>query len=226
MKLFKNFIDNHKKNYLYFDEVTRVRLLNAGFGIFIINIIIPVVSQYYYLLKVNVGDYIIPAATIIGAIGFAKSVAGKFNEKILKSFSFSNLFIITICFDIMFNISALLYFVSLKWFIWTDAIIAIFSIVFGIAFMNALNNYVTYFQPEKYTKLQNYRTSLWADATIGGTIVSIILTAISIKLAVIVAIIFGLVTTLYMLTQINKFVDMNFKFMLRYHKSLRDEDKK
>jgi hypothetical protein len=141
----------HIKNINYFDEVTRIRLILLAGITLLTQILFPVLSQFMYLLETPT----VAAATIIGVFALFKTLGMKFVKMIQYNLSFSNIFLAVIIFDILWIISSATYFISPKIMIWADSILGVFHVPFLWAFSNSLNNYITYFFNDTYTKFQN-----------------------------------------------------------------------
>ena len=221
-----NYIINHLNNLNNFDKITKIRLVLMATVIVITSLIFPVISSLYYLFHLNIGSIAIESATIISAFVFVKNIGIKLVEKILDKLSFSKIFTYTIVLDIMWGALTLLYFYNKVYFLWFDAILGMFQAVFLIAFGTALNNYMTYFHNDQYTSFQNYRNKLVAEATMLGTFLSIVVTALSIKVAVIIFSISMIAIGVFEIGFINEFKKYDFKYMLKYKKSLREQNKK
>ena len=228
-KVKKNFfvglINYHKKKLNQFDYITKIRLILLTNIIILMEIITPIYSQYYYILGIGA----IPAATIIAMFDFIKTIFIKLVKKIMLNISFSNIYKILMFMDLAWAITVLTYFLDPQKpivMLWVDLILGIIQTPFSIAFGNGLNNYINYFYSNLYSKFQNYRMDILAEAGILGLILSIVLSYISIKLAIVIFSIGMFINFLFQLKTLKEFKKYDFKYMYRYKKSLKSEKEK
>jgi hypothetical protein len=217
----KGLLKFHIKRLNYFDEITRFRLILLAIITFLMEIIFPVMSQFYGHLSFGS----LEAATIIGIFAFFKQVGAKLVNYILNRFSFSKLFLIVVILDLLWVISTITFFINPIYMIWGDMIISTIQIPFIWAFSTALSNYINYFYPDDFTMFQNYRNDLMAEVGIAGIIFSIILTYISLKVTVIVFEIGMLITFIFQIKYYKRFKKYDFRYMYRYKKSLKKDKK-
>lgn len=217
------YIENFKKEFEYFDEITKLRIAFSFIMSLLYAPIFPILAQFTYLMNVNVENKIIPAAVVVGFISLIQTFSTRFTKKILDVFSFSNLFKSIIVIDILAAIGFLSYFVSPKLMVFTDSFIDAIAIILGMAYRMAINNYVTYFHNDSYTRMQNIMTKIYADANSIGLIAGIILTAISIKVAVLFFSITIIIVALWATKYIKLFERYDFLYMLHYKRNTKEK---
>ena len=217
MKLKIGIIKYHIKRINQFDEITQFRLKSLIIVTLLVDLIIPIYSQYYNLLKIGT----IEAATILAFFGILKKIGTKLTIFVMNNFSFSNIFLGVIITDILWILSSLTYFISPQCMVWSDLFVSVLQLPFLFAFSNSLNNYINYFYPKKYTLFQNYENDIFAEIGILGLIFSVILTSISIGLTIIVFSIGMFFNTIYQIKNFNLFKKYNFRYMFNYKKSLK-----
>ena len=222
MKLSKiGFIKYHIKRLNKFDEITKFRLLLLAYILIIIEIIMPVLGQLKHLLSID--KYQIEAATIIALFSMLATFGQKIVKYIQKTTSFSNIYRTLVVFDILWALSSLTYFINPVLMIWIDSILALIHGTFQIAFTQSLNNYITYFKNENYTNFQNYRNDIVSEFALIGTLLSIIISYLGgIEWNIIVFSISMLMFNMFQIRNWNIFEKYDFKYMLRYHKNLRN----
>jgi len=214
-----NLIKFHRKRLTQFDEITRIRLILLAWVSILTALIIPVISSLYYLLSIHFDNYIIESATILSIIAFIENFGLKLVKKVMNTFSFSNIFLILIFFDIIWGFIGLLWFYDKTLFVWFDSILVMVHAVFVMAFGYSLNNYITYFHNEKYTLFQEYRNDLMAEASIIGTALSVILNGISTKIDILFFSGGIFILAFYQFKYLKIFKKYDFRYMYRYMKS-------
>jgi len=212
------FIRYHIKKLRQFDDLTKFRLQLLISVTLLVDIIIPVYSQYYGLLHLGT----IQAATILAFFGILKKIGIKMINFIMDNFSFSNIFLNVIALDILWAVGTATYFISPQYMVWCDLFVSVLQLPFIWAFSNSLNNYITYFHSEKYTNFQNYKNDILAEVGIIGLVISIILTYIGIKIAIITFIFGMLFNAFFQIKNFKLFRQNDFKYMYNYKKNRRE----
>ena len=213
------FIKFHQKHLKRFNEIIRFRLIVLGYINILMSFLYPVMAQFYSLLKLTVNDIVIHSATIIAIFGIIKTFGEKTVKLISDKMSFSSIFVSIVILDILITIGIGFFYISPKYMIWIDMILSAIQFPFFIAYSNSLNNYINYFYPKDLTNFQNYRADLNAETRLLGLILSVILTFISIKIAVGVFVIGMISLSLWQLKYINMFKKYDFRYMINYYKS-------
>jgi hypothetical protein len=216
-----NLLRFHTKRIRKFDDITQIRLILLGFITILLEIIFPILGQYYGHLKITINDILIQSATIIAFFSFLKQIGMKIVKFIMDNFSFSNVFKIMILTDTLWVLGTSLFFVDPIYMLWSDLLIGTIQLPFFISFSNMLNNYITYFYNEKFTFFQEYKNELLAESGIVGLLLSMTLTFISIKLAISIFIVGMIGVIFFQIKSIHKFKKEDFKYMYKYKKSKR-----
>jgi len=207
-------IKYHIKKLKIFDEITKYRLILLGLITIAVEMILPVLSQYYYLLKINT----IEAASIIALFSILKKIGQKLVKYIMNNFSFSKIFLIIIIFDFLWTIGTSFYFINKNIMIWLDLIIGTIQLPFIIAFSMNLNNYIMFFYKNSYVNFQNYKNDVLAESALLGLILSFSLSLISLKLIIILFLIIMSCVFIFQINIYNKFKKYDFKYMYNYKK--------
>lgn len=209
----------HIKNLKQFDELTRFRLISLGIITFLLQLFIPIVTEFkgkYLFLIIN--NKVITAATIIAIIGILKTILEKFIPYLLNKTKISNIFKMKIFVDILITLSFIIFFINPHLFTWIDSILTVINTILVISLSITLTNYISFFQNHSFPKFQNYRLQVLTESTLIGLIISAILSTIDIKLNLILSIILYSIFILYQIKYIKKFEEYDFKYMIKYLK--------
>ena len=215
------FIKFHIKNLKSFDEITRVRLMTMGIAFFVMELFIPVVTEFkgkYLYININSHSVIYPA-TIIAVLGIAKTILEKFIPYILDKISFVSIFKFKIFVDCLTLFSLFLFFIDKKFFTFVDSIIGIILSITIIIYSTTLSNYISFFYNKNFANFQNYRIHLIAETTLFGLSFSALLSYINIAFNIVFAIILFIFLIIYQTRNIKFFKQANFKYMLNYRKN-------
>ena len=148
-----------------FDEITKFRLINAFYFAFIVGLTSPVLSHLKGLLSV----------TTLSIIAIGSKLIMKTNDWFDKKFTLSGLYKLSVILNVAFLISTTIYFYNPKTMILLDSLLGI--IEFGIfsVYSIKLNEYVTRYYPETFKRFQKVRNATWADGTLAGLFVTMII---------------------------------------------------
>jgi len=207
-------IKYHIKKLKQFDEITKYRLIMLGLITLSVEMILPVLSQFYYLLKFNT----IEAASIIAFFSILKKIGQKLVKYIMNNFSFSKIFLIIIIFDFLWTIGTSFYFINKALMAWFDLIIGTLQLPFIIAFSMNLNNYIMFFYKNSYVNFQNYKNDVLAESALIGLLLSFSLSLFSLKLVVFLFMFLMICVFIFQINIYNKFKKYDFKYMYNYKK--------
>ena len=221
---FTNYIGNHKKEFKSFSEITKVRLVGLIIFLFIINLHSPIVVA---LKGIYLSIFNLSPATIIAILSILSIIIVRLVPFIMKKIKLSNLYKLGILFDIMFTISSFTYFYSPALFVWLESIIGIFNVALFISISNTYSNFIHYFEPENYTSFQNYRTILIAEIELLALLLSAFLTGFfSYTFSIMFIILISIGLIIYQVKKISLFEEYDFAYMLRYHRDLKEQEKR
>jgi hypothetical protein len=215
------FIKWHLKNLNNFDEITKFRLICLAIIMIMLNLYIPVLVEFKYLLNLTIGQKIIAASTIIALINFLQILVEKFIPKIIIKTKFSLIYKSYVIIIFLFGLSSLLYFYNKKIFIFVDSILGILINLVTILYSQVLTNYMSYFYSKDFTKFQNYRTHLIVESSMLGLIISIILSFYSNNLNVILFFIGMMIYSLFLFKNWNIMNKYDFSYLLNLKRSLK-----
>ena len=216
-----DYFKNIKETMGQFDEVTRFRLTLVALMSLLYAPIFPILTQYSYLMELNINNIFIPAATIIGLFAFIRTFSARYNEKILDKLTFSGIFKGLIIVDIITVFGLLTYFISPKLMVFIDSIVGIANAILMISYRTAVNNYMTYFHRQDYTRMQNFMIKIYSDSQSVGLILGALITFISVKFAIVFFSIGITSVVLWELKYVKRFEKYDFLYMLHYRRNLR-----
>jgi len=215
-----NFINFHIKNLNKFDEITRIRLIVMGISFFIMEMFIPIVTEFKgKFLYIEFNNKIIYPATIIAILGIAKTIAEKGIPYLLDHTSFVAIFKLKITIEVLMLFSLFLFFIDKRFFVFVDSIMGILLSIVIIIYSSTLTNYISFFHNTNFANFQNYRFHLIAETTLVGLSTSALLSYIDKNLNIIFAIILFTFLIIYEIRKIESFKKMNFRYMFMYHKN-------
>jgi len=224
MKILKKYFKNHKKEFYSFSEITQVRLVGLVIFLFIINLYMPIITS---LKGIYLTIFGLSPATIIALFSIASIAIVKISPWLMKNVKFSNLYLLSIILNSLFIISGLLYFYSPSLFVWIDSFISIFDAAVYWALSNTFSNYIHYFEPESYSSFQNYRMIIISEVEIVAFTLSAILTGFfSYGISILALSIVGIILFIYQISKLKMFKKYDFVYMYRYHKDLKEQEKR
>ena len=209
-----------------FDEVTRFRLTLVALMSLLYAPIFPILTQYSYLMELNINNIFIPAATFIGLFAFIRTFSARYNEKILDKLTFSSIFKALIIIDILTVFGLLTYFISPKLMVFIDSIVGTANAILMISYRTAINNYMTYFYNQDYTRMQNFMIKVYSDSQSIGLVLGALITFISVKFAIVFFSIGIIAVVIWESKYVKKFEKYDFLYMLHYRRNLKKEKKK
>ena len=213
---------NFKKRFNEFSEVTKFRLISFAMFMFgmelILSVLVQLQGQY---LKIE--SWHIEAATILGIVFIFKELGQKLIPYIMANMKLSYIFKVLIILDFIWAIGTLFYFYNITYMIWFDTMLGMFHTIFVVAYSFSLNNYIVYFENDKYSKFQNFRNELGINVSLVALSLSVVLSAISISFNIIAFLIVMFGFVLYRIININIFDKNDFKYLLNYKKSMKND---
>ena len=221
-----NYFKNVKETIGQFDEVTRFRLILVALMSLLYAPIFPILTQYSYLMELNIHNVVIPAATVIGAFSFVQTFSARYNEKILEKLTLSAIFKGLIIVDIITVLGLLTYFISPKLMVFIDSTVGAVNAILMISYRTAINNYMTYFHKEDYTRMQNFMIKIYSDSQSVGLVLGALITFVSIKFAIVFFSIGITSVILWELRYVSRFEKYDFLYMLHYRRNLKKKKKK
>ena len=221
-----NYFKTRKEELNQFDEVTRFRITLVALMSLLYAPIFPILTQYSYLMELNMNNIFIPAATVVGVFAFIQTFSSRYNEKILEKLTFSGIFKALIVIDILTVFGLLTYFISPKIMVFIDSIVGIVNAILMISYRTAINNYMTYFHRQDYTRMQNFMIKIYSDFQSIGLILGVIITFISIKFAIVFFSVGITVVVLWEVKYVKSFEKYDFLYMLHYRRNLKNKNKK
>ena len=151
-----------------FDEVTTFRLINA----FLVSIGMSLLTPVIVILK----GTLLPAWAI-SMFGIINTLSVKTNAYFSKK-TLNYLYKLGVVIHILFTLTALLYFFNPFWMILIDSTLVILEVAIFSAYGIVLNNHITNNFPQSMGDFQIVRNSTWADGTLIGLGLSIIITSL------------------------------------------------
>ena len=209
-----------------FDEVTKFRVMLVSLMSLLYAPIFPILTQYSYLMEVKFNNILIPAATIIGMFTFIGTFSARYNEKILNTLTFSGLFKALIIIDSITVIGLLTYFISPRLMVFIDSIVGVVNGILMISYRTAINNYMTYFHKEDYTRMQNFMVKIYSDAQSLGLLLGMLITFLSVKIAILFFSVGIAMVVLWELKYVALFEKYDFLYMLHYKRNLKKRKNK
>jgi len=183
------------KSLKAFDTITKFRIQNAFLISVSTAILSPVMTHLYGLYMVTF---------MISLFSISYTLAVKTNPYFVKLGN-EKLFRLGIFVHIIFTLSAALYFWSPVTMVYMDSISTFIEICVFSAYSITLQNYITKYYPESVPEFQIVRNDYVANGTLFGLILSTGLLLISVKVTVIVFLIFNFGFSLYLLNNWNIF---------------------
>ncbi len=186
---------NPLKSLYKFDDITKFRLINA----FIVSVCLGVLSPVLIVMK---GLYMLPWVISLFSILYTVSVK---TNKYLVPLGNEKLYRIGVILHVLLILNTTLYFWFPSFMIYSDSIVMFFIYSNFSAYSISLTNYITEKYPDTVPEFQIAKNSINADGTIIGLIIASLVTAVSLKLAVIVFLILNNFFSIYMIWNWNFF---------------------